>query len=330
MFSAILDVGLGLVILFLVLSIMASAASELITNLLQRRAKNLEKFIAGTLVDSGITVADFYTNTLIAPHMNGNKPPNYIHASDFTEALFTTLRNKFPSAIAPTEGELPDFSLAELKQTVASMPDSAPLKAVLSSVIVRAQDNPATQGLTDVAKVRAAMENWYDNSMDRVSGWFKSNTTYILLFIGLGLAVVFNVDTIAVTNNLLQNPGVRSALTARSAEVAAALATVNPPQSTAVPGQPTPQGVAPTANLINFQQTQTLLSSLNMPIGWPDRDMTDHPETINLFWWLKKIIGIMITGFAVSQGAPFWFDLLNRVTNLRSAGNPPPKSTAAG
>src|SRR5258707_3968634 len=163
MFSAILDVGLGLVILFLVLSIMASAASELITNLLQRRAKNLEKFIAGTLIDSGITVADFYTNTLIAPHMNGNKPPNYIHASDFTEALFTTLRNKFPSAIAPTEGELPDFSLAELKQTVTSMPDSAQLKAVLSSDIVRAQHNPATQCLTDVAQVYSANERRQNN-----------------------------------------------------------------------------------------------------------------------------------------------------------------------
>src|SRR5258707_13897784 len=105
MFSAILDVGLGLVILFLVLSIMASAASELITNLLQRRAKNLEKFIAGTLIDSGITVADFYTNTLIAPQMNGNKPPNYIHESDFTEALVHKLSNKFINEIAPTESK---------------------------------------------------------------------------------------------------------------------------------------------------------------------------------------------------------------------------------
>src|SRR5689334_12478473 len=140
MFSAILDVGLGLVILFLVLSIMASAASELINNMFQRRSKTLERFISGTLVDSGITLAEFYNNTLIAPHMNGNKRPNYIASSDFVEALFTMMRSQFPSIAGPTEGELPDFTLAELKQVVASMPDNAPLKAVLSSVIVRAQD----------------------------------------------------------------------------------------------------------------------------------------------------------------------------------------------
>ena len=329
MFSAILDVGLGLVILFLVLSIMASAASEFITNLLQRRSKTLQRFVAGTLVDSGITLAEFYNNTLLAPHMNGDKRPNYIHASDFAEALFTTLRGKYPSVAGQTEGELPDFTLPELKQIVTSMPDSAPLKAVMSSVIIKAQDNPATQGLSDMAKVRAAMEQWYDNSMDRVSGWFKSNTQYILLIIGMGLAIFFNVDTISITNNLLQNPGIRSALAARSGDVAS-LAALNTPQATPIPGQPPVQGVAPNANPASFQQTVALLNDLNMPIGWPDRDMSDPTKTIDLGWWLKKIIGLVVTGFAVSQGAPFWFDLLNRVTNLRSAGNPPPKSTAAG
>lgn len=326
MFSAILDVGLGLVILFLVLSIMASAVSELIANLLQRRAKTLERFVAGTLADSGITLAEFYNNTLLAPHMNGDKRPNYIHASDFTEALFTTLRSKNPSVAGPTEGELPDFTLPELKQMITTMPDSAPLKAVLSSVIIKAQDDPSLQGLSDVAKVRAAMQQWYDNSMDRVSGWFKSNTQYILLIIGLGLSIFFNVDTIAITNNLLQNPGVRSALAARSTDVAS-LAAVTAPQSTPAPGQPAPVATPTAANL---QQTVALLNDLNMPIGWPDRDMTDPTKTIDLSWWLKKIIGVLITGFAVSQGAPFWFDLLNKVTNLRSAGNPPPRSTAAG
>jgi hypothetical protein len=39
--------------------------------------------------------------------------------------------------------------------------------------------------------------------------------------------------------------------------------------------------------------------------------------------WRLKLIGLLITIAAISQGAPFWFDLLNRVTNLRAAGRPP-------
>ena len=39
-------------------------------------------------------------------------------------------------------------------------------------------------------------------------------------------------------------------------------------------------------------------------------------------WWLK-LLGLLITIGAISQGAPFWFDILNKVTNLRAAGRPP-------
>jgi hypothetical protein len=35
---------------------------------------------------------------------------------------------------------------------------------------------------------------------------------------------------------------------------------------------------------------------------------------------LGKILGLLVTGFALSLGAPFWFDLLGKVSNLRGAG----------
>jgi hypothetical protein len=45
--------------------------------------------------------------------------------------------------------------------------------------------------------------------------------------------------------------------------------------------------------------------------------------------WRLKLLGLLITIAAISQGAPFWFDLLNRVTNLRAAGRPPePRNSA--
>lgn len=39
--------------------------------------------------------------------------------------------------------------------------------------------------------------------------------------------------------------------------------------------------------------------------------------------WRLKLLGLLITIAAIGQGAPFWFDLLNRVANLRAAGRPP-------
>jgi hypothetical protein len=46
----------------------------------------------------------------------------------------------------------------------------------------------------------------------------------------------------------------------------------------------------------------------------------------------SDLIGLLLTTFAVSLGAPFWFDLLNRFVNIRSAGKAPeekPKSPEA-
>jgi hypothetical protein len=43
----------------------------------------------------------------------------------------------------------------------------------------------------------------------------------------------------------------------------------------------------------------------------------------------SKLIGVLLTMFALSLGAPFWFDLLNKIVNLRAAGRAPetkPKS----
>ncbi|MEO8630927.1 MAG: hypothetical protein ABI612_22940 [Betaproteobacteria bacterium] len=50
-------------------------------------------------------------------------------------------------------------------------------------------------------------------------------------------------------------------------------------------------------------------------------------------WWLIKIIGWLITGLAVTLGALFWFDLLNKLVNLRGSGPKPaavPQSEAKG
>ena len=49
------------------------------------------------------------------------------------------------------------------------------------------------------------------------------------------------------------------------------------------------------------------------PIGW--RELPTGPLEI-----LKTLLGWLITAAAVSLGAPFWFDLLGKVANLRGSG----------
>jgi hypothetical protein len=55
------------------------------------------------------------------------------------------------------------------------------------------------------------------------------------------------------------------------------------------------------------------------PIGWGEL-----PEGGG--GWLLKILGCLWTGLALSLGAPFWFDLLQKFVNLRAAGTKPPSN----
>lgn len=54
-------------------------------------------------------------------------------------------------------------------------------------------------------------------------------------------------------------------------------------------------------------------SSVTFPFGW---STTGKPS-------FQQVCGLILTWGAVSLGAPFWFDLLNKVVNLRQTGLPP-------
>src|SRR5207237_9483467 len=93
------------------------------------------------------------------------------------------------------------------------------------------------------------------------------------------------------------------------------------------------------------------LNKLGLPIGWafaPDEKdkkykddkalhesdvkayMTDPRRTPSGDELPTKALGLLLTAFAVSQGAPFWFDLLNKIIVIRSTVKPREKSREEG
>jgi hypothetical protein len=59
------------------------------------------------------------------------------------------------------------------------------------------------------------------------------------------------------------------------------------------------------------------------PIGWPGNIPGGSLD------FLARIPGILISAGAVSLGAPFWFDMINKLVNLRQTGLPPDENPAA-
>ncbi len=70
------------------------------------------------------------------------------------------------------------------------------------------------------------------------------------------------------------------------------------------------------ANQPTVNERIAQLQQLGIPLGWKSRPSNAGD------WW-NKLAGLALTAFAVSLGAPFWFDLLNRFMNIRAGGKSP-------
>ena len=57
---------------------------------------------------------------------------------------------------------------------------------------------------------------------------------------------------------------------------------------------------------------QDQLNELSLPIGW-----NNETTPQGFADWLLKFLGIILTGLAASLGAPFWFDILNKLLGLK-------------
>jgi hypothetical protein len=67
-----------------------------------------------------------------------------------------------------------------------------------------------------------------------------------------------------------------------------------------------------------------VVAQLPIPLGGGN---ADYETSINLELLVaRNILGFPLTAFAISLGAPFRFDMLQNIANLRSAGPKPARS----
>jgi hypothetical protein len=174
--------------------------------------------------------------------------------------------------------------------------------------------------------------------MERVSGWYKQKTQALVFALAVMFAVTLNVDTIQLIKRLSYDSALRQSIVAQAEKLAeqppayivvprpvapsqpAEGAASQPPAQQ--PAQTTPAVMADTGQAAAQLQTQiAALSQTGIPLGW---DGGGRPSNQNFWvWWLTKFFGLLLTASAASLGAPFWFDILNKIVTIRSAGKAP-------
>ncbi len=327
----------------------------------------------------------------------------------------------------------------KIKKLLGALPSDNAIKNALMPLL-----ESAGKGNDALDKAFACMEKWYDEAMDRVSGWYKRYSQTFALLLAFIVALALNADTFAIGKSLYRDPTLRTSLVAMAEDaVKKGNPVKNPPAggtaptaghekpgkgepgagiitpasnpkeaekatgSSPIPTKPGPTGgpqkavkPLPTSNpqkppqgqpgaakippsgggsqdtrtgqlpavpgasgsdpekallekLTNINAGLKKMETLNLPLGWgrwwdqwweKNKDNQGlmagvyKPESkkiqsyLKLGWillpdfpgfFLPNFLGILFTAFMVSLGSNFWFEWLNKLVNMRNAGQKP-------
>ncbi len=288
--SQILDILIGMAFIYLLLSLVCSAVNELIASVKSLRAKTLEQGIR-TLVSDEKLAQKIYKHPIIKGLYKGDRLPSYIPARTFVMALLDI-------AVPTKPGESKTIQDA---QELASKIDA---NTELSNDIKQALTTLIASAEKDLNQARTNIETWFDDSMERVGGWYKRETQKIVLMIAVVTTVALNADSVMMLTLFSRDTALRASVVAAAED---AVRKSEPP-----------------ANV------SAQLEKLQAPLGWSFADPMQSPQDLRRFpqngaEWFSKFAGLLVTTIAISLGAPFWFDLLNKLVQLRGAGNEPKK-----
>ncbi|MHB8575228.1 MAG: hypothetical protein ACYDCQ_07830 [Dehalococcoidia bacterium] len=274
-------------------------------------------------------ISQAVSNAAAQIHDTGYNSPAAQQSLNELDSAIQRLR----ASLAPGAGELvrPPITFESLRTSVASLPDDQTRRSLLALI-------DDAQG--DLGRAQHNIEVWFDNAMERLSGWYKRRTQWIILAIAFVAVALVNADSFAIANELWHDDAARQAAVAEAQKV---VQNAQPAGSTGATGATAGTGGSGAGCV---QQNQAGLScvfndiqALRVPIGYTTTDPVSHMpvpwfgprwRTLNFGsdWDIvAKLLGWVATAIAISLGAPFWFDLLTKLVNLRNTGEPPAPAT---
>jgi len=289
--TTIIQVAIGMMFVWIVLAVITSQVQDWIANLLAWRASMLEDTIKTMLGDESLK-NKIYDHPLIKGLYTheGKRKPGGIPQDKFALVLFEEVMSSDLNV-----GEVKD-TFDKLKKNVTAIkngdgnPELKAFARSLDTLLIGVEDQ-TQDAISSINDARERVEGWFNNSMERLGGAYRRRMQVIAIAIGLAVAAALNADTAAIATSLWQSPELRQAVVTQASQLEES--------------DITPQTDQQATSIEDIMKTAEQLNALSLPIGWSKDSLPTDTGG-----WISKIFGIVLSGMAAAQGAPYWFDLM--------------------
>lgn len=285
-FSAVLEVGLGLILVYYVLSLIVSHITSWIAKWMGYRWKDLEAGLKGLITNEDLLAAfkdhEWIKNLKpkqlnILGKITDERKLEDLPASTFALTLFDVL----------LPGAKDKDSLPDIRNAI-----KANLKGDAKKALLKLFDS----GIEDLDGARKSVEGWFDDAMKNVSSIYKQHARRIAIVVALVVTLVTGVDSVGLATELWENSALRAGLPAQVDHYLAGDAADD------------------------VQAFMEKKGALELPVQlvpvwykhvWPPKE-----DVSGIFW---KVVGLLITWIAVSQGSSFWYQNLKKMRSWATA-----------
>ncbi len=328
--SVFLDVALSLTFFYLVTSMFVSGITEFINTIMERRASLLKEAVDRLNINWLNGNGSVMDHPFIRPYKNKqwkiwDQSVSYISAKTFVSIILSEISSYGKS-----------HNLAGLN-TWASTLAKGDFQTIVTAL---------SHDSKDLEDFKKKLAEWFDQYMVQVTDWYKRYTRIVVWIVALAVTASLNLDSILISKKLYTDPTLRKEMVDRAIETAKSLnydslnagrekefldyIKTNAPELLSYgpdssKGEPAVRIAAETAgDLLKVKEQYSLflqsnLKTLGIPMGWKSETLPPMEEWKFYLW---KLAGLLLTAAALSFGAPFWFDLLVKLVNIRNSVKP--------
>ena len=201
----------------------------------------------------------------------------------------------------------------------------APNATVTADQLVRDLSNSAANA---IGRLEAA----FSSTMDRVRQRFTLQMRIWTIVFAVIFAFVYHMDVRRIYSQLSTDPALRASVSSISSDLIKTYTEVAPkaPNATGAganapapdaSGAPAPGGTTPNQQTLNLEEETAKLSKaytdVRDKLSALDMDLLSVPQPWYI-WKADELLGILAMTALLSLGAPFWYNVLSNLVNLRS------------